>query len=249
MAETALSTITTPVASSQPAIVVHHLEDSRSQRILWLLEELNIPYEIKKYKRLPSRLAPKELLDVHPLGKSPVITDGDITLAESGAIVEYLIQMYGTEKDKVSPSEGERWRNNIYFTHYPEGTVQPILVRRLMFSLIPGKVPALLRPIVRPVFSQADELVNVPDLKRNGTLIEEHLKKVKASGCEFFAGGTGTSPTAADYMMILTTVILATRAKEFCGEETIEYVKRIQARDAYKRALEKSGDYVYVLKE
>ncbi|KAG8887945.1 hypothetical protein FRB98_008703 [Tulasnella sp. 332] len=89
--------------TAQPSLVLHHLNDSRSQRILWLLEELQVPYQLKKYQRLPSQLAPPELKAIHPLGRSPVITDGDVTLAESGAIVEYIITKYG--KSKAQPPQ------------------------------------------------------------------------------------------------------------------------------------------------
>lgn len=100
-------------------ITVHHLNDSRSQRILWLLEELQVPYEIEKYERLPTRLAPPSLLKVHPLGKSPVITDGDLTLAESGAIIEYVIKKYGNGKGV--PKDAKSETDNLFWTHFAEG--------------------------------------------------------------------------------------------------------------------------------
>ncbi|KDR67338.1 hypothetical protein GALMADRAFT_258303 [Galerina marginata CBS 339.88] len=228
-----------PTQSKKPTIIVHHLENSRSQRILWLLEELEIPYDLKKYKRTAQRLAPKELLDVHPLGKSPVITDGDVTLAESGAIVEYLITKYGGEKAKV-PESG--WVDNLYFTHYPEGSVQPILVRRLLFRLIPQNLPALIRPIAKSIFNNLDQRLNVPELERHGKLIEAHLEKTKG----WFAGGD--TLTSADYMMGFTLEIFMDRAPEFAGPRIKEYVKQIQDRPAYKKGLEKGGEYVYLLK-
>ncbi|KAJ3507995.1 hypothetical protein NLJ89_g5999 [Agrocybe chaxingu] len=197
--------------SAKP-VIVHHLENSRSQRILWLLasdspniEELEVPYEVKKYKRAAQRRAPQELLDVHPLGKSPVITDGDITVAESGAIVEYLIHKYGKDKIEV-PEAG--WLDNVYFTHYPEGSVQPVLVRRLLFKLIPGNVPALIRPLIRAVFSKVDKKLTLPELKLHGKFIESHLAKTKG----WFAGGP--NPTSADYMMAFTLEIMIDRAPE-----------------------------------
>ncbi|KZO89441.1 thioredoxin-like protein, partial [Calocera viscosa TUFC12733] len=111
-AETAAAGAAPPEPAKEAAkLIVHHLDDSRSQRVLWLLEELELPYEIKYYKRLPSRQAPPELKKVHPLGKSPIITDGAVTIAESGAIVEYLLAKYG--KGKFVPTE-EGWVDNLY---------------------------------------------------------------------------------------------------------------------------------------
>lgn len=127
--------------SSAPSIVVHHLRDSRGQRIIWLLEELEVPYEVKVYEHIPPRLAPPEMGKLHPLGKSPIITDGEITLAESGAVVEYLLTKYGKGKGMPSP---EGWVDNLYCervclsggtsnsspsgkdTHYAEGTLMPL---------------------------------------------------------------------------------------------------------------------------
>ncbi|KAF8958240.1 glutathione S-transferase [Flammula alnicola] len=226
--------------ASKPTIVVHHLEDSRSQRILWLLEELEVPYEVKKYKRTPQRLAPKELLDVHPLGKSPVITDGDVTLAESGAIVEYLIAKHGGANPKVNESG---WVDNLYCAYSLRGRLVTTCPRPpTSFRLIPQRSPALIRPLVKRIFTKLDETLNAPELERHGKLIESHLEKTQG----WFAGGE--HPTSADYMMSFTLEILLNRAPEFAGSNVKEYVKRIQDRPAYKRALEKGGEYAYLIK-
>src|SRR5690242_20652364 len=109
-------------------ITVHHLENSRSQRVLWLLEELGVPYEVKRYARDPATmLAPPELRRVHPLGKSPVVTDGDATLAESGAIIEYLVERYGEGRLSPSPGTAARLRYR-YWLHYAEGSAMPPLL-------------------------------------------------------------------------------------------------------------------------
>src|ERR1700712_2102436 len=110
-------------------IIVHHLENSRSQRILWLLEELGLPYEVKRYQRNEkTMLAPPELLAVHPLGKSPVVTDGDITVAESGAIVEYLMDTYGAASG-LRPAPGTAdFRRYTYWLHFAEGSAMPPLL-------------------------------------------------------------------------------------------------------------------------
>src|SRR5258706_14334885 len=133
-------------------ITVHHLNNSRSQRILWLLEELGVPYEVRHYQRDPkTNLAPPELLDVHPLGKSPVITDGDLTIAESGAIIEYLVEQYG--KGALIPPQGspERLRYT-YWLHFAEGTAMPPLVMKLVFNRIEkGPMPFFAKPIARGI--------------------------------------------------------------------------------------------------
>jgi len=133
-------------------ITVHHLENSRSQRVLWLLEELGLPYEVRRYERdRKSMLAPPALREVHPLGKSPVITDGDITVAESGAIIEYLVERYG--QGRLVPPAGTperlRWR---YWLHYAEGSLMPYLLMKLVFDQIErAKMPFLVKPIAKAI--------------------------------------------------------------------------------------------------
>ena len=127
-------------------ITVHHLNNSRSQRILWLLEELGVPYEVKRYEREPSLQAPAALRAVHPLGKSPVITDGDRTLAESGAILEYLVDTYGNGRFKPVAGTPERIHYT-YFLHYAEGSLMPLLFMKLVFNRIPERLPFLMKPV------------------------------------------------------------------------------------------------------
>ncbi|TBU23633.1 thioredoxin-like protein [Dichomitus squalens] len=228
-----------PVASNTdtvPKLIVHHLNDSRSQRILWLLEELEVPYEIKKYQRTAERLAPPELKAVHPLGNAPVITDGDLTLAESGAIIEYIIKKYGN--GRAQPPESG-WLDDLYYTHYAEASLMPILVNKIIFKIIPERSPFLIRPLLRSVFNQVSALMLNPRLKTHVQMIEDHLAKTNG----WFAGGE--VPTAADYMMIFPLEALDSQDKSVLGSKTIEYVKRAHERPAYKRALEKGGEYVY----
>jgi hypothetical protein len=133
-------------------IVVHHLNNSRSQRILWLLEELGLEYEIKKYQRDPkTMLAPPELRAVHPLGKSPVITDGDAVVAESGAIIEYLVGKYGD--GRLAPPAGTPERlHYTYFLHYAEGSAMPPLLLKLVFDRVEsGPAPFFVKPIARAI--------------------------------------------------------------------------------------------------
>ena len=128
-------------------LTVHHLNNSRSQRVLWLLEELGVPYEIVRYQRQPDMRAPKELRAIHPLGKSPVITDNGNTIAESGAIVEYLIATYGNGRLIPPPNTPERLRFT-YWLHYAEGSAMQPLLLKLLFTLMPKRAPALLRPSI-----------------------------------------------------------------------------------------------------
>ena len=132
-------------------IIVHHLNNSRSQRLLWLLEELNIPYEIKRYQRdAKTMLAPPELRHVHPLGKSPVITDGNVTLAESGAIMEYILEKYGMGRLMPKPATPEKVRYT-YWMHFAEGSAMPPLVMKLVLGRMAKGAPMLIRPVARAI--------------------------------------------------------------------------------------------------
>ncbi|EIW77157.1 thioredoxin-like protein [Coniophora puteana RWD-64-598 SS2] len=221
---------------TQSKVIVHHLNDSRSQRVLWLLEELEVPYEIKYYTRGSDLLAPKDLLKVSPLGKSPVITDGDMNLAESGAIVTYLIEKYGKAEDQP-PTTGKV--HDLYFTHYSEGSLMPLLVNKLIFQIVPTRAPFLLRPLLRMVFATLTSQLVEPELKKHQTMIEEHLSKTGP----WFAGGQ--SPTAADYMMAFPLEAIDAANRDSLGHKSREYVKMIHERPAYKRALERGGEYSY----
>ncbi|ELU45199.1 hypothetical protein AG1IA_00766 [Rhizoctonia solani AG-1 IA] len=196
------STMAEPT-TAHSTIIVHHLNNSRSQRILWLLvgfEELKIPYEIRKWDRTPEMVAPAELRQIHPLGGSPIIEDGDLVLAESG----YLITKYG--KGRFNPSEAG-WTNNLYYTHYAEGTLMPYLVNLLVFSIVPDRAPLLVRPILR--------------------MIEEHLEKKPG---RFFAGGENL--TSADFQMVFPLEAWLSRGSDLAplGENTRTFVETIHAR-------------------
>jgi len=218
-------------------LTVHHLNNSRSQRVLWLLEELQVPYVIEKYERGPDQRAPPELLAISPLGKSPIITDDSVTLAESGAIVEYLITKYGN--GKAVPSEAD-FVDNLYFAHYAEGSLMPVLVQKIIFDMIPKKSPFFVRPIVSVVFAQLNKLLVDPEIKKHLTMIEAHLEKSKSV---FFAGGE--EPTAADYQMAFPLEAIVTMSPDRVGPKIKEYVRIIHERKAYKTALAKGGEYAY----
>ena len=216
-------------------LTVHHLNNSRSQRVLWLLEELGVPYEIVRYQRQPNMRAPAELYAVHPLGKSPVITDQGNTIAESGAIVEYIIDTYG-EGRLIPPAKTPERLRYTYWLHYAEGSAMPPLFLKLLFTLMPKRAPALLRPLVRKVSNQAlTSLVN-PLLKQHMAFWEAELEK-----SQWFAGDEFT---AADIQMSFPLEGGAARAGLEQGHpKAMAFLDRIHARPAYVRALEKGGPY------
>ncbi|KAG8937040.1 hypothetical protein FRC02_008147 [Tulasnella sp. 418] len=227
---------TTPNVQPVNRLVLHHLNNSRSQRVLWLLEELEVPYEIKFYQRTPQMLAPKELKQVHPLGKAPILTDGDMAIAESGAIVEYLIERYGNGRAKA-PAEG--WIDNLYFTHYAEGTFMPLLQWKLVMTVVPDRAPLLIRPVARVIGNGVIKSLIDPQLKTNLQLVDNQLQKHPG---KWIAGGE--EPTSADFMMLFAVETLASRVLEV-PESIKAYVALIHNRPAYKRALEKGGPYDY----
>jgi glutathione S-transferase len=205
-------------------IRVHHLNNSRSQRVLWLLEEIGTPYEVVRYERnTKTMLAPKDLRRIHPLGKSPIIEDNGRTIAETGLIVEYLVQRYGVD---LAPSNGSDsyWRYK-YWLHYAEGSIMPPLLLKLVID----RLGLLGRP-ARPFVSA--------QLKLHLDFLEAEL----GDGPWFL----GARFSAADIMMSFP--IEAARARAGVDEtrpKLMDFLKRIHGRDAYKRALEKGGAYVY----
>lgn len=220
-------------------ITVHHLNNSRSQRVLWLLEELRLDYEIRKYERDPkTMLAPPELRAVHPLGKSPVITDGDLTVAESGAILEYLVDRYdrGTLAPPPGTPERLRWT---YWMHFAEGSAMPPLLVKLIFDrVVAAPMPFFVKPIVRTIASKVLATVVTPNLERQWDFMETELGR-----SPWFAGDAFS---AADIQMSFPIEAAAQRA----GLDTrrpmlMNYLKRIHARPAYKRALKRGGPYAF----
>ncbi|MBL6652377.1 MAG: glutathione S-transferase [Reyranella sp.] len=216
-------------------ITVHHLENSRSQRVLWMLEELGLDYEVKLYKREPSMQAPASLRSVHPLGKSPVITDQGRTLAESGAILEYLVEAYGNGRFAPAPGTPERLHYT-YFLHYAEGSLMPLLFLKLVFNKIPERVPWMMRPVAKAISTGADKSLLGPQITNHFAFLEGEL-----ANREWFAG---PEFTAADIQMSFPLEAADARVG-FAGRlpKLKGFVERIQARPAYKRALEKGGPY------
>lgn len=218
-------------------LTVHHLENSRSQRVLWLLEEIGAPYEVKPYARdKKTMLAPPELRAVHPLGKSPVITDEGQTVAESGAIIEYLVGTYGEGKFRPVAGTPERLRYT-YWLHYAEGSVMPPLLLKLVFDrMAKGPAPFFVKPIVRGIANKVLTTFVMPQLELHVGYIEGELAK-----SEWFAGDEFT---AADVQMSFPLEAAATRAGP-AGESPriTAFLARIHARPAYQRALERGGPY------
>ena len=219
-------------------ITVHHLNNSRSQRVLWLLEELGVPYEVVRYQRDPKTLlAPKELRAIHPLGKSPVITDGGKTIAESGAIIEYLLETYGKGRLIPPPGSPEKLRFT-YWMHYAEGSAMPVLLLKLIFARMPKGVPALLRPVARVISKGGLAKLIDPQLSRHMSYWETEL-----SAAPWFAG---EHFTAADIQMSFPVEAAAARSGMMDDKLRLkDYLARIHARPAYQKALESGGPYDY----
>ena len=221
-------------------ITVHHLNDSRSQRVLWLLEELGLPYEIKHYQRdSKTMLAPPELRAVHPLGKSPVITDGDQTIAESGAIMDYLVDNYGAGRLIPPPGTPQRLRYT-YWLHYAEGSAMPPLLLKLVFARLPKATPALLRPLVRLIAGKVQSGYIDPQLRQHLDFWERSLGE-----SAWFAGDTFT---AADVQMSFPIEAASSRVG-FGPRSGVDrprlrgFLERIQGRAAYQRAIDRGGAY------
>ena len=218
-------------------LIVHHLNNSRSQRVLWLLEELDLPYEIRHYQRdAVTNLAPPELKSVHPLGKSPVVTDGDAVIAETGAIIEYLVEKCG---GRLRPAAGSperlRWT---YWLHYAEGSLMPPLLLRLIISTIPTRSPEAIRPVAQAIAEKSLEGYVNPTLETHLNYIEAELGR-----SAWFAGD---ELSAADVMMSFPLEAAGARANAFEGRPRIKaFVDASHARPAFKRALEKGGPYGY----
>jgi glutathione S-transferase len=220
-------------------ITVHHLNNSRSQRVLWLLEELGAAYEVKRYERdAKTMLAPPELLAVHPLGKSPVIVDGEATVAESGAIIEYLIDRYGAGRLIPAAGTAERLRYT-YWLHYAEGSAMPPLLLKLVFDRVENSpAPWPISAVARRIAGTVTKSFIGPQLKRHLDYMEAEL-----AAHAWFAG---EEFSAADVQMSFPLEAAASRAGLKADRPRLmAFLDRIHARGAYKRALERGGPYSF----
>ncbi|KAJ5625269.1 hypothetical protein N7510_001578 [Penicillium lagena] len=239
-------------------ITLYWLEQSRSHRILWLLEELQLKYELKTFKRRSDKLAPAELKQIHPLGKSPLLTleppgaTEPIVLAESGAIVEYLCDHFGSAKPTLVPErykpgqegqvggEREEWMRYRYFMHYAEGSLMPFLVMTLVNDTIRNSPPFFVRPITGLVASQVESQFLTRNVEANLAFLEERLKTAPEGGPYV----CGKELTAAD--ILLSFPIIAASQRLFKNKKEQEkypqlaaYAKRLENEEGYKRAVAK----------
>ena len=219
-------------------ITVHHLNNSRSQRVLWLLEELEVPYDLRRYERdRATMLAPPALLAVHPLGKSPVIEEDGLVVAETGAIVEYILERHGAGRLLPPPDGADRWRLR-HWMHHAEGSAMPPLVMALVLGKLPERVPFPLRPLARMIVAGAQKGFVAPNLERLKTYWNDALAPTG-----WFAG---PEMTAADIMMSFPLEAAASRSPFGAGRPNpAAFLARIHARPAYRRALERGGPYAY----
>ena len=218
-------------------IILHHLENSRSQRVLWLLEELGLPYEVQRYARDPkTMLAPPALLQVHPLGKSPVITDGDITVAESGAIVEYLLDAHGAGRLRPAAGTAQR-RRYTYWLHFAEGSAMPFLLLKLVFDKVrSAPLPFFLKPVSKGIADQVTKTFIAPNLERQLDYMEAELKQRP-----WFAGDDFS---AADVQMSFPLEAAAARGGlDGRYPALAAWLAKVHARPAYQRALTVGGPY------
>ena len=219
-------------------ITVHHLENSRSQRVLWLLEELGVAYEVRRYDRDPQTLlAPPELKRLHPLGKAPLLEDGGVVHAETGAIFEHLLVTY--DDGRLVPAAPDDARRFTYWMHYAEGSAMPPLLMKLIFDVMPQRAPGLMRPLVRAVAGRAKAGFVEPQLKLHMDFWEGELA---ATG--WFAG---PEFSAADAMMSFPLEAAASRAALVEGRpRCADWLGRIHGRPAWRRALERGGAYAFL---
>ncbi len=225
-------------------LTVHHLETSRSQRILWLLEELGLPYALRVYQRDPkTRLAPPELKAIHPLGKSPVVTDGDTVVAESGAIIEYLAECHAAqapaELAHLEPARGTpEHRACRFWMHYAEGSLMNWLVMKLVFDTIPRQpMPFFVRPIARGLCAKVQQKLVGPNVQTALEFMDAHLARNP-----WFEG---EHLTMADFQMSFAVeAALARSGNEAAWPHLLAYRERMRSRPAYQRALQKGGPVV-----
>lgn len=215
-------------------IHVHHLEKSRSHRILWLLEALELDYELVVYQRdNKTQQAPSSLKKIHPLGKSPVITDGDLTIAESGAIIDYLVQRYGQGRFQPSLEETAAWVDYRYWLHYAEGSLMPLLVMQLVFAQIPKQSPWLIKPLAKGISGTVSKRFLTPQINQHLTFINQHL----------LANGNfaGPWPSGADIQMSFPLQAVAAVRSLERYPAIAAFVSRIEQDPAWQRVVDRAG--------
>jgi glutathione S-transferase len=223
-------------------LTVHHLNNSRSQRVLWLLEELGLSYEVRRYERDAATMrAPADLREVHPLGKSPVLTDartdGTVTVAETGAILEYVLEVHGAGRLRPAPGTAAA-REFTYWLHFAEGSAMTPLLFKLVFGrVLESPMPFFARPIARGIVGKVMSTFIEPGIKLHLDFMEQSL-----AGREWFCGDAFSG---ADIMLSFPLEASAVR-HGLGGHPALQrFVERVQARPAYLRALERGGPYAF----
>lgn len=224
------------MVDTRAVITLHHLEKSRSHRVMWMLEELEVPYEIVRYARdRKTLLAPATLREIHPLGKSPVIVDDGQAYAESGAILEHLVERHGNGRF-APPTGGDAHRRYRYFMHYAEGTLMPQILLKFVCSRVrTAPVPFFIKPIARRIADGIDSQFTDPNLRRHLEFLDAEL-----ASREWF---TGDSFTAADVQMSYPVMGLVKSGSDLGPTTRLQsYMERLRARPAYRKAIERGGE-------
>ena len=219
-------------------LTIHHLNNSRSQRVLWLLEELGLPYEVLRYERdAVTMRAPATLRAIHPLGKSPVLTDGDVTVAETGAIVEYVLDTHAA--GRLRPERGTvAGREFTYWLHFAEGSAMTPLLFKLVFGrILETPMPFFVKPVARGIVDKVMSTFIEPGLKLHLDFMEQSL-----AGHPWFCGDEFSG---ADIMLRFPLEAAAMRGGLGDWPNLRSFVERVQARPAYLRALERGGPYAF----
>ncbi|SNY98231.1 glutathione S-transferase [Halomonas sp. hl-4] len=215
-------------------IHVHHLEKSRSHRILWLLETLELEYEIIVYQRDgATQQAPAALKKIHPLGKSPVITDGELTIAESGAIIEYLLQRYGHDRCQPDSDNTNDWIDYRYWLHYAEGSLMPLLVMQLVFGQLPKRSPWFVKPIAKGITQTVNSTFLHPQINQHLRFIDDYL-----ASHEHFSGPW---PSGADVQMSFPLQAVAATHSLMAYPSIARFVERVESDPAWQRVVERAG--------
>ncbi len=218
-------------------ITLHHLQNSQSFRIVWLLEELNIPYELKIYERDPkTRLAPAEFKSLHKAGTAPVITDGDLVLAETNAIVDYILDKYSD--NNLRPKIGDSNRTDfLYYYHMGQGSLMPMLIMMVIFNALSAKAPLLLRPIIKKVATVAIASFPKPRVDALFNKINEDLaNRTYLAGAELTAADIVTSFD----LMTADKIKIVDFKKDYPNIAT--YLDNLKTLDSFKRANTKIGE-------
>lgn len=223
-------------------ITLHHLNNSRSTRIIWLLEELGLDYKLVSYQRQDNQLAPDALKKIHPLGKAPILVDessntNPLVIAESGAIIEYLIHNYDSNKQLAVEIGSQTWRDCTFWLHFAEGSAMTPLLFSLVLGKIPAKSPLVIRPIAKAISKGVMESFVQPNLDRHNDFIENHLAQNP-----WFAG---EQITGADIQMSFVIEAISVRC-DLPHRNTYpnisKWLDKIRARPAYQAALQKGGE-------